>query len=343
MDVQAEINPLDVLEASRQELPPKSQVLFIAGVEPGGLGEHGGGDVRPPRLDRPVGQLPDRAIEPGQLLDRTPPIGLPVQEMLVAVEDRAELRAPVADVIVADRIMAGELQHAAQGVADDRRADVPDVHRLGDVRGGIIDDEPPRPRRRGDAQAPVAQRRGQPLDEPAVANPQVDEPGAGNLRRSAEVGDVQALEQFGGDLARGPAKPLAQRHRQIRLVVAELRVLAAANHLQQVVRGAAVLGQGAAEAFLQFGQNAHRRKIRDGEKGRKGVYRGRASPILPPFVLCALASLRESLLSRPSQGGSSPAAHSALIFAAASHSTRPACAKGPPGRSTPASAARRGG
>ena len=84
-----------------------------------------------------VHQPADQPIQPGKLLDGIPPIGLLVAEVAPAVEDHAELRAPVADVVVADDRVAEEPQHAAQGVADHRRADVADVHRLGHVRGGV--------------------------------------------------------------------------------------------------------------------------------------------------------------------------------------------------------------
>ena len=37
-----------------------------------------------------------------------------VEEILVAVEDHAELRAPVAEVVVADDVVAEEAERAAQ-------------------------------------------------------------------------------------------------------------------------------------------------------------------------------------------------------------------------------------
>ena len=86
-----------------------------------------------------VHHLPDQPIQPGEFLDRILPIGFGVEKMFVAVEDHAELRAPVADVVVADDLVAEESQRAAKRVADHRRADVADVHRLGHVRGGKVD------------------------------------------------------------------------------------------------------------------------------------------------------------------------------------------------------------
>ena len=63
------------------------------------------------------------------------------------------MRAPIADMIVACNLMAEKEQDAAQGVADDRGADVAHVHGLGHVGGGIVDDKGPRAFDRGDPQS----------------------------------------------------------------------------------------------------------------------------------------------------------------------------------------------
>ncbi len=80
-----------------------------------------------------VDQRVDQPVQPAQLVDRRLRERRLVDEVLVAVDDHPELRAPVADVVVADHAVAEELQHAVEGVADHGRADVADVHRLGDV------------------------------------------------------------------------------------------------------------------------------------------------------------------------------------------------------------------
>ena len=58
---------------------------------------------------------------------------------LVGPDELAELRAPVANVVVANHLGAAEGQQTADGLADDGRAQVADVHLLGGVRGRIID------------------------------------------------------------------------------------------------------------------------------------------------------------------------------------------------------------
>ena len=97
-------------------------------------------------------QRVDQPIEPAELVDRLGCEGGFVDEMLVAVDDHAELGAPVAEVVVADRVVAEESQHAVEGVADHGRADVADVHRLGHVGRGVVDDDGPRLGGRRDAE-----------------------------------------------------------------------------------------------------------------------------------------------------------------------------------------------
>src|SRR5205085_2799932 len=99
-------------------------------------------------IDKPMHEF----VEPSQLCDGIGLISSPIDEMLVAVNDHPELRAPITNVIVADHTVANEPQRAAESVADHRRANVPHVHRLGDVRRGKIEDYRPRLRVGRDSQ-----------------------------------------------------------------------------------------------------------------------------------------------------------------------------------------------
>ena len=129
------------------------------------------------RRPRPsdVDQLAHLDVQPGQFAHR---VGLErrlVAEVLVAVEQDAELRAPVAEVVVGDDRVAQEAQQPRQGVADDRAAQMADVHRLGDVGRAVIDDEGPRRRRRRDAEPLVARPSPGPAGPASRAQAQVDE------------------------------------------------------------------------------------------------------------------------------------------------------------------------
>ena len=61
-----------------------------------------------------------------------------VEQML---DQHAERTAPVADVVLADHVVAEELEHPHQRVADHGRAEVAGVHLLGDVRRRVVDDD----------------------------------------------------------------------------------------------------------------------------------------------------------------------------------------------------------
>ena len=52
-----------------------------------------------------------------------------------------ELRAPIAKVIIGNHTMAQQPQYSRQRVPQNRRADMPDVHRLGHIWRTEIDDD----------------------------------------------------------------------------------------------------------------------------------------------------------------------------------------------------------
>ena len=129
--------------------------------------------------------LPDRCAP-------TPPAGRRrarfIEEMFPAVDDFAELRAPVAEVVVGDDRHPREPRHAREAVADDRRTQVADVHRLGDVRAAEVDDDRVRFFRRGQAQARgVGVERAEGVGEERGFQAEIDEPRARDFRRRAEV------------------------------------------------------------------------------------------------------------------------------------------------------------
>ena len=90
---------------------PEGAVLGVAGVELGGLGARGVLDGLVAGLDPILGQ----AVEPRQLGDG---VGFElrfVAGVLPAPEDHAELRAPVAQVVVADDLVPERRDDAREG------------------------------------------------------------------------------------------------------------------------------------------------------------------------------------------------------------------------------------
>ena len=91
----------------------------------------------------------------------------------------------------------------------------------------------------------------------SIAHPQIDEAWPGDFGRGAEVGQVEPGDDLGGDFARRPAEPFCQRHGHVRLVVAELGILAAANEFDHFGRIIDHAGQCRMESLFQNGKDAH--------------------------------------------------------------------------------------
>jgi len=190
--------------AERVDAIPEGAVLGVAGlqqhefgadgIEDGGVGLGGG-----------IGGLVD-ALE---FLERIGGEGGVVAEVLIAPDELAELRAPVADVIVADDLGAAEGEQAADGLADDHAADVADVELLGGVGRAEVDDVALALVKRGGAGLQVL--RGvvgaEPGEEGGGLEAEVDEARAGD----ADLEDLaQAGGQGGDDLVGdGPGVELA--------------------------------------------------------------------------------------------------------------------------------------
>ncbi len=113
------------------------------------------------------------------------------QSLVAAGGDQeAHLEAPVAEVGVAPDDVAAEAEQPLQAFADDGGAQVADVHRLGHVRTGVVDDDlERRPVQRGAGQGLVGGDFCGALRQGGVGELQVDKAGTGNLDRGqARVG-----------------------------------------------------------------------------------------------------------------------------------------------------------
>ena len=110
-----------------------------------------------------------------------------VQQMLPAVNDFPELRAPIADVVVGDDGMPEEPRDAHEAIAENRAPDVTDMHRLRDIRRTEIHDDLFRLRRHGHTEARVGREFRNALCHGRRLETEIDEPGAGDFRRRAEA------------------------------------------------------------------------------------------------------------------------------------------------------------
>ena len=200
-------------------LAPDAEVLLVAALEfdqflPGGF-ERGG-------IGFALGA--DLLVEALHLADG---VGLQrggVQVALPGDQQHAELRAPIAQVIVGDDLVAQQPQRARQAIAQDGRADVADVHGLGHVGRAEIHDHGPR--LRGGLKEEVFAARGglQGLGQRRGFEPEIKEAGAGNLHLLTDIADLKPGDHVGGQLARIHLPGLGERHEGVGLVVAEFRV-----------------------------------------------------------------------------------------------------------------------
>ena len=231
----------------RHELAPEGPVFGIAGVELGRLGLRGRLDGRVALLDSILGQ----AIEPRQLAHGIGRVARLVARVFPSPEDHAELRAPVAQMVVSNHTMAQRRVDPGQAVADHRRAQVPHVHRLGDIGRGEVDDDRlrPWPAARGPSVSSVNSSPNAAATHASCSrilrNPgPATSGGAANGARSTGVASSAAR-------SRGwrPTR-LGQRHAAIGLIVAKLGI---GRRRDGLVKGRPIdsLGQGRAKRFAQ--------------------------------------------------------------------------------------------
>ncbi len=135
------------------------------------------------------------------------------------LDQHAERRAPVADVVLADHRVADELEQAHKRVADHRGAQVPDVHLLGDVRCRVVDDDALGRHCQPDAEPIVVGKHAELLGEERVVEGDVDEARAGDLERCLATPRSRSGNDGVGHLARLAAELLGQGERAVGLSV----------------------------------------------------------------------------------------------------------------------------
>ena len=103
-------------------------------------------------------------------------------------DQHAELRAPVADVILTNDVVSLKLHHAGDAIADHRAPQMPDMHLLSQVRAGKVDDDGLHARRSGNAHSVCIGRlrawnAGKLACYEVRPQSKVDKPRTGDLRR----------------------------------------------------------------------------------------------------------------------------------------------------------------
>ena len=118
------------------------------------------------------------------------------------------------------------------------------------------------------------------LAENRVHDAQIEETGAGDLDRRAQIVDLEGVLQLGRRVARFLADLLGQRQGQVALEVPELGILAALQHgLARAMLLTEGAGGGVEDALLEFAVQAHGRSLEKRDswtRTGKGSGKGRA-------------------------------------------------------------------
>ncbi len=171
----------------------------------------------------------DELVDALHLAERIRGESLGVEFSFPAEKEHAKLSTPVADVIVADDTMTDESRDPGERVAENRRPNVTDVHGLGDVRRAEIDDDLPDTPGLGNAETIVTEKLCKALGKPLGFEAKIDEAGASDFGRRAEIRDVEFGDDILGQLARISLLLLRENHRDVRLIVAKPGVAGSLN------------------------------------------------------------------------------------------------------------------
>ena len=138
------------------------------------------------------------------------------------LDQHAERCSPVADVIFADHSVANRLTHAHQRIADHRGAKVPDMHLLGNVWRGVIDDHGFCRCSLVHAKARITCCIMQQLAEVLVFVGEVEESRSGHGHVTAHAAQVQRGNDLFRHVSRLLPHTLGEAHRHVHLSVSVL-------------------------------------------------------------------------------------------------------------------------
>ena len=171
--------------------------------------------------------------------------------------DHAKLRAPIADVVVGNDMVADKASDARQALAENGRADVSDVHGLGDIRRGEVDDNRARLRRGRHSEPGIGRGHFHALGVDLGLDAEIDETRAGDFHRGNGIARPGSDHLF-GQCARVHLVSLRQHHGGVRLVIAEAQVIRRSD----VGRGGSAqnVGESGGERGFELLRKSHGRK-----------------------------------------------------------------------------------
>ena len=227
-------------------LLPDGEVVRVAGLE---LHQFLLRQFEPRRIS--VTLRIDQLVEAFHLADGIALERRAIEEFLPADEQLAELRAPVADVIVRDDVMTEQTQHALERITDAGGADVADVHRLRDVRRAEVDDDGAWLGGLGVEEVFPTEGGLQRLRDGVRLDAKVEEASACNFNLLAPLADIEFGDDIGGELTRVHLPRLGDGHQRVRLVITELRIGAGTDEQRSGIGVGKDGGDGDAELVFE--------------------------------------------------------------------------------------------
>ena len=273
-DAEAVINGLTVTQRNGVELAPQFQTFRVMGLQLDHQATGPGGE----RL-RFVEALFGGTVEAFQVAQFAGQFGgaLFVLLLFQIGEQHAELGPPVAHVVLANHVVTQEFQRSYDCIADDGRTQVPHVHFLGQVRGGVVHHYGLDLLWAGHGQMRICQRLIQQAVEPVAGLKEVDKAGPGNLGLGNGAVLRQGGNQLVGQVAWLHAGGFGQHQRDVGGEIAVALVLGAVDlHRALGVGRQRALGDQGVESGFNQGNQAFFHGVRRGRLTGRRLYGKRA-------------------------------------------------------------------
>ena len=277
------VHRVEVLVGESDEQPPETSRVGVAGLQ-----QH---HALAGAVLEFVGSVELHAglfVEAVEIAERQVFCGLFFSQIDEVFDEHAERCAPVADVVLPDHVVAEELHHPHQRVADHGRAQVADVHLLGNVGCRIVDDDVPDRRRRRHTQPIIHCNVRELRGEKRRREGHVDETRPRDLQVARHTIEHAGVDDRLCDVTRSTADLLGECQRSVDLCIGPIR---------RAHRGVRRL------AAVQPGEDRFE-EVRDrGERVRHGVH---SLPDGTHRILVASAGRRLGDVDREHLEGSEP-------------------------------------
>ena len=216
--IQAVIDFLETPAGHLDALFPDRKVFSVAGLE---FHQFRFAYLKDGRIR--VGGGIDIPIDTEKLGDRIVGERLMTEDRFPSMENHAELGAPVADMVIGDDMISEKAGDAGEGISDDSRAYVADVHRFGNIGRGEVNDYGAARAGERSAEAVITDEAFDAGSPCLPADAEIDEAGACDFGGS-ETGEVEGVDDLPGQDTGIGFVLFGKHHGRVRLVISKTEV-----------------------------------------------------------------------------------------------------------------------